>query len=100
MYNGIGLATARGSGTNGYVQKNMSYVRPHLVRQTVDANSGKSAKQNFDQAIMRQGNEEILDHARKRKIEVKLYELRVEMEDRGCATPYSPSLSSSYFCTF
>lgn len=25
MYNGIGLQTARGSGTSGYVQKNLSY---------------------------------------------------------------------------
>ncbi len=27
MYNGIGLATPRGTGTNGYVQKNWSHVR-------------------------------------------------------------------------
>ena len=27
MYNGIGLQTARGSGTNGYVQRNMSALR-------------------------------------------------------------------------
>jgi serine/arginine repetitive matrix protein 2 len=26
MYNGIGLTTARGSGTSGYVQKNLSAV--------------------------------------------------------------------------
>lgn len=25
MYNGIGLQTARGTGTSGYVQKNLSY---------------------------------------------------------------------------
>lgn len=25
MYNGIGLQTARGSGTSGFVQKNVSY---------------------------------------------------------------------------
>jgi serine/arginine repetitive matrix protein 2 len=28
MYNGIGLQTARGSGTSGYVQKNLSFVKP------------------------------------------------------------------------
>lgn len=27
MYNGIGLQTARGSGTNGYVQRNMALIR-------------------------------------------------------------------------
>jgi len=26
MYNGIGLATVRGSGTNGYVSRNMAFV--------------------------------------------------------------------------
>ena len=29
MYNGIGLQTARGSGTNGYVQKNLGAIRHH-----------------------------------------------------------------------
>ena len=27
MYNGVGLTTARGSGTNGYVQTNMAFIR-------------------------------------------------------------------------
>ena len=27
MYNGIGLTTQRGSGTNGYVQRNLSFVQ-------------------------------------------------------------------------
>ena len=26
MYNGIGLATVRGSGTNGYVQRNTAHI--------------------------------------------------------------------------
>lgn len=28
MYNGIGLQTARGSGTSGYIQRNLSHVLP------------------------------------------------------------------------
>jgi len=28
MYNGVGLQTARGSGTSGYVQRNLSHVLP------------------------------------------------------------------------
>ena len=32
MYNNIGLRTVRGSGTNGYVQRNLSYVKPAIVR--------------------------------------------------------------------
>ena len=27
MYNGVGLQTARGSGTNGYVQTKMAFIR-------------------------------------------------------------------------
>lgn len=27
MYNGIGLQTPRGSGTSGYVQRNLSFVK-------------------------------------------------------------------------
>ena len=41
MYNGIGLRTVRGSGTNGYVQRNLSYVRPVNVRQRVSESRGQ-----------------------------------------------------------
>jgi hypothetical protein len=33
MYNGIGLTTPRGSGTNGYVQRNLSFVHNRTQRQ-------------------------------------------------------------------
>ena len=33
MYNGIGLTTPRGSGTSGYVQKNLSFVKPQKSRE-------------------------------------------------------------------
>ena len=35
-YNGIGLSTARGSGTNGYVQRNLSLVRKAKKAAIVD----------------------------------------------------------------
>jgi len=37
MYNGIGLATARGSGTSGYVQKNLSFVKPYAQQKQRDS---------------------------------------------------------------
>lgn len=43
MYNGIGLNTARGSGTNGYVQRNLSMVRQ--VREKVGYTSEKELAQ-------------------------------------------------------
>ena len=33
MYNGIGLTTPRGSGTSGYVQRSLAYIKP---KQTYD----------------------------------------------------------------
>ena len=32
MYNGIGLTTPRGSGTNGYVQANKAFLKPQRER--------------------------------------------------------------------
>lgn len=71
-YNGVGLQTARGSGTNGFVQANRSFVhkRTHERRE--------------DSAAVRQSlNKEIASHDAKRKIEVQLLEMRDQMEEEG-----------------
>ena len=62
-YNGIGLSSARGSGTNGYVQRNLSFVKPKTIH-----------KQNYDYSTMdapkqREPNQEILQHEKKRRVE-------------------------------
>lgn len=79
MYNGIGLQTPRGSGTNGHVQRNWA-----IVRKTKDKVSYKTEEelQKLDQ-LNKQPNKEILDHERKRKIEVKCAELADILEDQG-----------------
>ncbi|KAG8860148.1 RNA-splicing factor [Tulasnella sp. 330] len=77
MFNGIGLTTPRGSGTNGYVQRNLSHLRPK------DDNYNRNA--NFDDLKgprMREPDQGILDHERKRQVEVKCLELQVELEDK------------------
>ena len=76
MYNGIGLQTARGSGTNGYVQKNMSFVN-HKPK--VDYKSFDEMKP----AVHRKPNKDILEHEAKRLVEVKLLEYRDKLEDLG-----------------
>ena len=81
MYNGIGLRTVRGSGTNGYVQRNLSYVRPAHQRRI--AKFGQSGGIDSDLPKEKKANREILEHYRKRDIEVKLLEAQVRMEDRG-----------------
>lgn len=76
MYNGIGLPTARGSGTNGFVQRNLAHVRksrqmkPDIVSQP-------------DSNINKPPNFEILTHQKKREIESNCLRLRMELEDEG-----------------
>uniref|UniRef100_A0A2H1VUF8 SFRICE_022355 n=1 Tax=Spodoptera frugiperda TaxID=7108 RepID=A0A2H1VUF8_SPOFR len=80
MYNGIGLTTPRGSGTNGYVQRNWAGVR-----KTKDSVNYRTEEEiaKLDSASNKQPNREILDHERKRKIEVKCAELEDSLEEQG-----------------
>ncbi|RUO96704.1 hypothetical protein BC936DRAFT_141597, partial [Jimgerdemannia flammicorona] len=80
MYNGIGLQTARGSGTNGYVVRNLSHVRPR-------ENPVQYASLDKGPAI-RQPNQEILLHDRKRQVEIKCIALQTELEEKGMKQDY------------
>ncbi|GCB80961.1 hypothetical protein scyTo_0021304 [Scyliorhinus torazame] len=80
MYNGIGLPTPRGSGTNGYVQRNLSSVRHKKDR--VDYKSEEELKK-LESGLMKKPNQDILDHERKRKVELKCIELEDMMEEQG-----------------
>ncbi|KAJ2775739.1 RNA-splicing factor [Coemansia nantahalensis] len=80
MYNGIGLTTPRGSGTSGHVVKNASALRPgqearNLQRQR-DRDRAPKAKP-VDQGIV--------EHNRRRQVEVECLELQDELEAQGCA---------------
>ena len=79
MYNGIGLQTARGSGTNGYVQKNLSHIKRKADR--IDYTSEEQLKKLDSQ--FKQPNAEILLHEKKRQIEVKCLEMEELMEEQG-----------------
>ena len=62
------------SGTNGYIVRNLSHMRSHDTaadRMVLDAAPIKH----------REPDQEILEHERKRKVEVACYELRVKLED-------------------
>lgn len=80
MYNGIGLQTARGTGTNGYVQRNLSHVRNH--KETVEYKPDEEIKK-LEAYISKKGNAELLKHDRKRKIEVKCLEMEEMMAEQG-----------------
>ena len=75
-YNGIGLSTPRGSGTNGYVQRSLANVKR---RQT------PYSRDDYDKPITktRKPNPEIMEHNRKREIEVQCLELQDKLEEQG-----------------
>ncbi|KIP09177.1 hypothetical protein PHLGIDRAFT_126482 [Phlebiopsis gigantea 11061_1 CR5-6] len=77
MYNGIGLTTPRGSGTNGYVIRNLSVLRTHQTA------AERAAAWDVAPPKHREPDAEILEHERKRKVEVKCLELQLELEDKG-----------------
>lgn len=81
MYNGIGLTTPRGSGTNGHVQRNFAFVRPGKKDNVSYSTESDLAK--LDAANNRPPNQELLDHERKRRVEVKCAELEEILEKQG-----------------
>ncbi|KAG8187667.1 hypothetical protein JTE90_005519 [Oedothorax gibbosus] len=80
MYNGIGLVTPRGSGTNGYVQRNMAFVQKS--KEKVSYKTEEDIKR-LDAMSNRKPNQGILAHERKRTIELKCLEMQELMEDEG-----------------
>jgi hypothetical protein len=75
MSSNVGLTTPRGSGTSGYVQRNLSHLRAR------DAAAPYSKDADLLRHRQRQPDKEILEHDRKREIEVKVFELRDKLEE-------------------
>ncbi|PKI77107.1 hypothetical protein CRG98_002610 [Punica granatum] len=81
MYNGIGLQTPRGSGTNGYIQTNKFFVKPKTGR--VAENTKGFEGDQGTAGVSRKPNKDILEHDRKRQIELKLVVLEDKLTDQG-----------------
>lgn len=81
MYNGIGLQTPRGSGTNGYIQSNKFFVKPKTTK-VAENTRGFEADQGTA-GVTRKPNKEILEHDRKRQIQLKLVILEDKLIDQG-----------------
>ena len=73
MYNGIGLPSARGSGTNAHVQRNLSNLKPKPSREEKKPEMTSKRKPNADLA----------KHEQKREIELRCLELRTDLEEEG-----------------
>ncbi|CAH1758667.1 2541_t:CDS:2 [Entrophospora sp. SA101] len=81
MYGNVGLTTPRGSGTNGYVVRNLSFVRTH--KDPIHYESLEEGKNKPSSLIHRKPNQEILEHEKKRQIEIKCLSFRDELESKG-----------------
>lgn len=76
----VGLTTPRGSGTSGYVQRNLSLLKQHNRDRGAPYPSDPD---EFKKHHQRRPDPEILEHDRKRRMEVKVFELRDQLEDEG-----------------
>lgn len=65
------------SGTNGYVVRNMSVLRNH------ETAADRAAAWDVAPPKHREPDAAILEHEKKRKVEVKCLELQLELEDKG-----------------
>ena len=77
MSSNVGLTTPRGSGTSGYVQRNSAHLKPRD-----NAAPYPRAVEDLKHR-QRQPDQGIIEHERKREIEVKVFELRDRLEEEG-----------------
>lgn len=98
MSSNVGLTTPRGSGTSGYVQRNLSLLKPR--------DQAAPYTKDYDQIKQhrhRQPDKDILEHDRKREIEVKVFELRDRLEDEGYVETNQPTRcarhANTIFCS-
>ncbi|KAL8708727.1 MAG: hypothetical protein Q9220_006453 [cf. Caloplaca sp. 1 TL-2023] len=75
MSSNVGLSTPRGSGTSGYVQRNLSNLRP--------SSQYAPYPTSLPAHRQRQPNAEILEHDRLRAIEAQVFDLRDKLEDEA-----------------
>lgn len=66
----------KSSGTNGYVVRNLSHLR---IR---DPMSERAAEFDRGAPSLREPDQGILDHERKRKVELRCLELQLELEEK------------------
>lgn len=82
MSSNVGLSTPRGSGTSGYVQRNLSLLKPRDRSYGAPFQTGANAddRGSFEQ---RQPDKQILEHDRRRQIELKVLEERDRLEEEN-----------------
>ncbi|CAG9312115.1 unnamed protein product [Blepharisma stoltei] len=81
MYNGVGLTTPRGSGTSGYVQKNLAYIQKPTTR--ADFQKELAAIKANPLKPPKKPNPELIEHEQKRQIEIHLINFKKALEGQG-----------------
>lgn len=81
MYNGIGLQTPRGYETNGYIQTNKFLIKSKTGK-IAENSRGFEGYQGIA-GVTKKANRDILEHDRKRQIELKLVVLEDKLSDQG-----------------
>lgn len=90
MSSNVGLATPRGSGTSGYVQRSLSVLKPRDNSYGSNPNNKPFSSSNLSKSSFTTSTQDtqlrapdtgILDHERLRKIEAKVFTLRTELEE-------------------
>lgn len=85
MSSNVGLSTPRGSGTSGYVQRNYAFMKPRNAGYgapypPVSSANANDSSRGFKQ---RQPDKQILEHDRRRAVEVKVMEERERLEEEN-----------------
>ncbi|KAJ6088380.1 Pre-mRNA-splicing factor cwc21 [Penicillium sp. IBT 16267x] len=85
MSSNVGLSTPRGSGTSGYVQRNNAFIKPRSTGSgapypPLSGANGSSLDHGFKQRLP---DQQILEHDRRRAIEVKVMEERERLEEEN-----------------
>lgn len=85
MSDNVGLSTPRGSGTSGYVQRNLAHMKPRdMAAPYLPRNSDADTLRHQP----RQPDKGLLEHERKREVEVKVFELRDKLEEEEYVFPH------------
>jgi len=79
MYNNIGHRTVRGTGTNGFIQRNFAFLPKERERPVAALNKPTEAPKQ------RKPNKKLLERQKLRAIESEVFNLRCKLEDQGTA---------------
>ncbi|KAJ5248914.1 pre-mRNA-splicing factor cwc21 [Penicillium chermesinum] len=80
MSSNVGLSTPRGSGTSGYVQRNSAFIKPRAQGYGAPYPTPGSKGPSFKQRLP---DKQILEHDRRRAIEVRVMEERERLEEEN-----------------